>query len=82
VDLIPAMGEHAVHPGTTTNARHLRDLKVFGALAVSLLVGLSAYTMTYRALVLVSEPSAAPPVASQSPAPPHATTPVPHPLVP
>jgi len=78
VDLIPAMGERAVHPGKTTNPKHLRHLKVVGALAVSLLVGLGAYTVTYRGLVLLSTPRAAAPVTSQSPAPPHAATPAPH----
>ena len=78
MDLISAGGELAVDPGKTTTTRHLRHLKVFGAFAVSLLVGLGAYTVTYRALDLLSEPPAAAPVTSQSPAPPPAPTPVPH----
>jgi hypothetical protein len=75
VDLISAMGELAVDPGKTTTTSHLRHLKVFGAFAVSLLVGLGAYTGTYRALDLLSEPPAAAPITSQSPAPPPAPTP-------
>jgi hypothetical protein len=78
VDLISAVGELAVDPGKTTTTRHLRHLKVFSAFAVSLMVGLGAYTVTYRALDLLSEPPAAAPVTSQSPAPPPAATPVPH----
>ena len=82
VDLISAMGKLPVDPGKTTRRRYLKHVKVLGAFAFSLLVGLGAYTSTYRALVLVSEPPAAAPVTSQSPTPPHAPTPVPHPPVP
>ncbi len=70
------MGELAVDPGRTTTTRHLRHLKVIGAFAVSFLVGMGAYTVTYRALDLLSEPPAAAPVVSHSPAPP--PVPAPH----
>jgi hypothetical protein len=78
VDLTSAVGELAVDPGKTTTTRQLRHLKVFSAFAVSLLVGLGAYTVTYRALDLLFEPPAAAPVTSPSPAPPPAPTPVAH----
>ena len=74
MDVISAVGVHA--HGKTRSPGHLRQLKVVGAVAVSLLAGLSAYTVTYRALVLVSQPSGTP--TSQSPAPPHVQTPPPH----
>jgi len=73
VDVISATGAHAVAHLKTRNPRHLRQLKVAGALAVSLLAGLSAYTVTHRALVLASEPSGVP--TSRSPTPPHVQTP-------
>jgi hypothetical protein len=82
VDPISAVGELPVDPGKATRPRYLRHVKVLGAFAFSLLVGVGAYTSTYRALVLVSEPPAAAPVTPQSPTPPHAPTPVAHPLVP
>jgi hypothetical protein len=80
--LISTVGEHAVDPRKPASSRYLRYVELAGALAVSLIVGLGAYTATYRALVLVSQPPAAVPVTSQSPAPPHVPTPVPHSSVP
>jgi len=71
VDAISAVGVHA--PGQTRSPEHLRQLKVAGAVAVSLLAGLGAYTVTIRALVLVSQPSGVP--TSQSPAPDHVQAP-------
>jgi len=47
----------------------VRQAKVLAAAVFSLLAGVGAYTVTYRTLVLVSEPSAAAPVAPQSPRP-------------
>ena len=38
-------------------SRHLRRTKVTAALAVSALVGIGSYAATYRALILVSQPS-------------------------
>ena len=74
MDVISAVGVHA--PGKTRSPGHLRRLKVAGAVAVSLLAGLGAYTVTHRALVLVSQPSGVP--TSQSPAPPHLQAPLRH----
>ena len=71
MDAISAVGVHA--PGQTRSPGHLRQLKVAGAVAVSLLAGLGAYTVTIRALVLVSQPSGAP--TSQSPAADHVRAP-------
>jgi hypothetical protein len=76
VDVISAVGLHA--HGKPRNPRHLQHLKVAGALAVSVLAGLSAYTVTYRALVLASQPSGVP--TSQSPAPSHVQAPAAHPV--
>ena len=72
--MISAVGVRA--PAKTRSPGHLRRLKVAAAVAVSLLAGLSAYTVTHRALVLVSQPSGVP--TSQSPAPPHVQAPAPH----
>ena len=74
MDTISAVGVHA--HGETRSPGHWRQLKIVGAVAVSLLAGLGAYTVTYRALVLASQPSGAP--TSQSPAPPHVQTPPTH----
>ncbi len=63
-------------PAKTSSPAHLRRLKVAGAVAVSLLAGLGAYTLTQRALVLVTQPSVAP--TSQHPAPAHLQVPPPH----
>jgi len=74
VDVISAVGVHA--PAKTRGPRHLRQLKVAGAVAVSLIAGLGAYALTQRALVLVTQPSVAP--TSQRPAPAHLQVPPPH----
>ena len=68
------MGGHA--PVKTRSPGHLRRLKIAGAVAFSLLAGLGAYTVTQRALVLMSQPSVAP--TSQHQAPAHLQVPPPH----
>ena len=74
VDVISAVGVRV--PGKTASPGRLRQLKVAGAVAVSLLAGLGAYTVTDRALVLVSQPSGVP--TTQSPAPVHVQAPASH----
>ena len=63
--------------GLRRESLRLRQAKVVAAAAFSVLAGVGAYTVTYRTLVLVSQPSAAAPVAPQSPRPGplHTTTP-------
>jgi len=62
----------------------VRRAKVMAALAISLLAGVGSYAVTYRVLVLVSEPATTAwvaPVASVSPGVSHvATTSAPGPL--
>jgi len=56
----------------------MRRTKLLAAFAFSLLAGLGAYTMTYRALVLISQPVAAVsvlPITAGSPGPSQAQTP-------
>jgi hypothetical protein len=48
-----------------SNATHLRRTKVVAALAVAALIGAGSYTATYRALVILSTPSALAPTPAQ-----------------
>ena len=64
---------------------HLRGVKLVVAFAFALLAGVGSYSVTYRVLVLVSEPSATTawlaPVAPGTTGALHAaTSPAPHPL--
>jgi len=75
VDVLDATPQKSLTP------THLRWAKLIGAYAVSLLAGVGSYTVTYRALVLVTESAAAAPVTSQSPGSTHAqTSPAPEPI--
>ncbi len=38
-------------------SKHLRRTKLFGAVALTALIGLGSYAVTYRALVLISVPA-------------------------
>jgi hypothetical protein len=57
--------------------KRLRRTKLLTAFAVTAVVGLGSYAATYRALVIVSTPSA--PTGSIAPAPAGSSTVPPHP---
>ena len=58
----PCLGRRSARarPTSSRTSTHLRRAKLVAAFAVTALVGLGSYAATYRALVIVSEPPAAP----------------------
>ncbi len=90
VDLLLRTRPHGQHArkreaAQATHApRHVRRAKVTAALAISLLAGVGSYALTYRVLVLVSEPATTAwvaPAGSVIPVLSHvATTPAPAPV--
>jgi hypothetical protein len=69
VDLV-AVGlrrEHQKERPEGRNVKHLRRTKLLAAFAVAALVGAGSYTATYRALVIISRPSALAPTSAPRP---------------
>jgi hypothetical protein len=74
-----ARSESASPAGRTTT--HLGRTKLVAALAVAALVGAGTYTATYRALVIISTPSALAPTHAPGPASVPTATAPPQPLL-
>jgi hypothetical protein len=79
---IPAMGFLGEAPAVAARPRrrtskHLRRTKLIAAFAMTALVGVGSYAVTYRALVLVSVPAQSPPPSGN-----HTTPTIPQPTEP
>jgi hypothetical protein len=64
-------------PSDGPNAKRLHRTKLVAALAVAAVVGAGSYTATYRALVILSTPSALAPTPATGPSTVPSATPVP-----
>jgi hypothetical protein len=66
IGVVPGARSQSESPGGGTR-KHLGRTKLVAALAVAALVGAGTYTATYRALVILSTPSALAPIHAPGP---------------